>query len=563
MFSLLGSGLAMAQAGAVAQPPHPEPSRPNTPASVVAEQDPRFDILEFEVDGNSVLNAIAIERAVTPFLGPNRSMKDVEDARVALEKVYQGAGFLTVFVDVPEQRVDGGVVRLKVIEGRVERLSVTGSRYFSQGYIREKVPEFAAGQVPNFNEAQRQLALVNRTEERRVQPVLKPGRAPGAVEVDLKVSDELPLSGSVELNNNHAADTEPLRLAASLRYDNLFQRDHSVAVNIVTAPQAPRQSSVLVVNYAVPMDSGNSVVAYGVVSNSTVDTLGGTTVLGDGTTLGLRYVLPFFGSDASAGYHSLTFGADYKDLKERVNFGTGSLSTPLRYLPLQLAYSGQWQGDGASTQLSATFVGAMRRVLQRKVDCPGTIGPVDQFACKRQGADGGFATLRLDGRHTEPWWWGTSLALRLAGQVATQQLVSSEQFSIGGAESVRGYLEGAASGDYGALASLEWRSANLVPGFKRLFSDDPAAGATGAAGAPSGLLNEVVLLSFVDAARAYTIDPAVGQAGRVPLLSAGVGLRVGGRGGLSAGVEVAWPHRRTARQADDDPRVHARVGLKF
>lgn len=505
--------------------------------------------------GNSVLDVIAIERAVMPFLGPKRSMNDIEGARVALEKAYQGAGYLTVFVDVPEQRVDGGMVQLKVIEGRIERLSVSGSRYFSQGYIRSKVPEFAEGRVPNFNNAQRQLAVVNRTEERRVQPVLKPGRTPGTVEVDLKVSDQLPLSGSVELNNQHVADTEPLRLAASLRYDNLFQRDHSVAFNIVTAPQEPKQSSALVANYTVPLDNGDSVIVYGVASNSTVDTLGGTTVLGDGTTLGLRYAIPF-GSGASS-YHSLTFGVDYKDLKERVNFGTDGLSTPVRYLPLQLAYAGQWQGEGSNTQLNATFVAAVRRILQRKVDCPGTIGPVDQFACKRQGADGGFATLRLDGRHTEPWWWGSSVSLRLAGQIATQPLISSEQFSIGGAESVRGYLESAAPGDYGVLGSVEWRTPNLAGALGRLLSNDVQS-----AGTP-GLLTELVLLSFVDAGRVNTIDPAVGQPARVPLLSGGIGLRMGARNALSLGLEVAWPHRAIARQPVNDPRVHARLGLKF
>ena len=108
-----------------------------------AEQGPMFDILEFQIQGNTVLAVAAIENAVIPFLGPKRRMESVESARAALEKAYQDSGYLTVFVDVPEQKVEAGVVVLKVTEGRVARLKVSGSRYFSQGYIRERVTELA------------------------------------------------------------------------------------------------------------------------------------------------------------------------------------------------------------------------------------------------------------------------------------------------------------------------------------------------------------------------------------------------------------------------------------
>ena len=62
----------------------------------------RFDVLEYVIDGNTVLSVERVEQAVTPFLGPGLSMARVEAARAALEKAYQDAGYLSVFVDVPE-----------------------------------------------------------------------------------------------------------------------------------------------------------------------------------------------------------------------------------------------------------------------------------------------------------------------------------------------------------------------------------------------------------------------------------------------------------------------------
>jgi hemolysin activation/secretion protein len=365
----------------------------------------RFDILEFEIDGNSVLGAREIEGAVLPFLGLGKQMADVEAARVALEKVYQERGYLTVLVDVPEQRIEGGVVRLAVTEGRIEKLAVTGSRYFSQGFIRSKVPELQEGRVPNFNQVQAELAAVNRTAERRVQPVLRPGIEPGTVQVDLKVDDKLPLSANVELNNLHAPDTETLRLVAGIRYDNLWQRDHSLALNFITSPEDTSQTRVISANYSIPMDSGATWLLYAVDSKSNVVTLGGTAVVGNGTTLGTRYVWPI--ASSPQGFHTLSAGVDYKDLKEDVRFGSDTISTPLTYLPFQFAYNGNWFGEARTSNLTATLAAASRSFLQRDVDCPGNVGPVDQFACKRRGADGGFVWLRTDARHSERFEFGT------------------------------------------------------------------------------------------------------------------------------------------------------------
>lgn len=526
---------------------------------------PLFDILEFQVEGNSVLSNGAIERAVTPFLGEGKQMAAVEAARVALEKAYQGAGYLTVFVDVPEQRVDAGVVILNVTEGRVARLKVSGSRYFSQGYIREKVPELADGKVPNFNEVQRQLALVNRTEERRVQPIMRAGVVPGTVETELKVDDKLPLAGAVEINNRAAADTRPLRLAASVRYENLFQLDHSIALSLSTAPQDTAESRVLSINYTIPGDDQAAWVGYFVNSDSNVAALGSVNVLGKGKTFGLRYVRPVTGA-ATDVTHSVSLGVDYKDMKEDTRSGSSVISTPLRYLPFQFAYNGSFDhGAQRLTLLSLQLAVAFRPILQRDVDCPG--GTADQFACKRQGGDGGFATLRTDLRHSLPLGSASagSLNLRMGGQIATGPVPSGEQYTIGGAETVRGYYEAEGAGDRGVLGSVEWRSADLGVRISRWFGDEAGTGSGNNAGAGAGAawVSQSYALAFVDVARAYIFEPATGQAPHTSLAGAGFGLRVKVRKSVSGEFDLAWPLKPTTATPDRSPRAHVRLAVDF
>lgn len=513
-----------------------------------APEAPRFDVLEYVVEGNTVLEVTEIEQAVTPFLGPGRSLDDVEQARAALEKAYQSAGWLSVVVDIPEQRVDAGEVRLRVLEGRVERLSVTGARYVDQGMIRRRVPELAAGKVPNFERVQAQLAAASR-DDRRLQPVLRPGSAPGTVDAELKVEDRAPWSGSVELHNDHADDTDPWRLHASVRYANLWQRDHALSLTAITAPREPSQSQVLVASYGWPMDDGWSGSAYAVWSDSVVEPVGAT-VFGQGFTLGLRaqYAFAYGG-----GYHSISLGADFKDLKERLQFGDDSLSTPLRYLPLQVAWTGTWPEARRLTTLNAQWTMAFRGLLSRDVECPGDVGPVDQFACKRQGGDGGFNHLRLDLRHQRPapWdGWGR-WSLRLQAQLASQPLVSAEQFAVGGADTVRGYLQAEASGDRGLQGSAEWEGPSLLSA--------PGGDVDGAA----GWLRALSLVGFVDVARIWVEAPSVGQQPRRSLIGAGVGLRLRAAAGLSAEADLAWPGKAAVATEAGDPRLHLRMQAQF
>ncbi|MCV2367302.1 ShlB/FhaC/HecB family hemolysin secretion/activation protein [Roseateles oligotrophus] len=514
---------------------------------------PKFDILEFEIDGNTRLSDLQIEAAVLPFLGPQLGMTEVEAARAALEKAYQSAGYLTVFVDVPEQRVDGGVIRLTVLEGRVGALYVTGSQYYAQGRIRSAVTELAPGQVPNFNTVQQQIASVSRGDERRVQPVLKPGRAPGTVEAELKVEDKLPLGGSIDFSNAAALGTDPFRMAANLHYDNFLQRDHVISLSLMGAPASPKESRVVVFNYTAPLADGDTLNFTAIDSSSDLESLGGTRVLGRGTTLGFRYGMSKPLPDS---VHSLSVGFDYKNLTEDVRTSGGVIASPLQYMPFQAGYNGAWWGDTLQQQLSVTAVLGLRPLLQNtRGDCQlldGSFGPADQFACKRRGADGGFATLRGDWRVTQRLG-PAELGLRLSGQLANQSLTSAEQFSVGGADTVRGYDEGAATGDRGLLASLELRSRNLAPGLLAAFE-----------GATLPAFSEIVFYGFADAARVNLYNPEPGQQARTPLLGTGLGFRLAVQQGLSLALD--WGQRRKpvpSNPAASSEHVHVRAGLRF
>ena len=162
--SAQGDEQASSSAGSAARPA----------AIAAAEPKHTFDIWELQVEGNSLLDRVLIERTVYPFVGPDKTINDVEAARLALETFYRDSGYATAVVDIPEQQVSEGIVRLKVVEGKVERVRVAGSRYFSLGRIVAGAPADAPGQAPQLGGAS---ALPPRAAVRPA-PLHRRGRAP-------------------------------------------------------------------------------------------------------------------------------------------------------------------------------------------------------------------------------------------------------------------------------------------------------------------------------------------------------------------------------------------------
>jgi len=106
------------------------------PKTAPASAPAKFEINEYLVRGNTLLDSVDIESAVEPFLGPGRNLDDVHAARDALQKLYQAKGFQSVVVEVPPQQVKGGVLLLQVAENHIGRMRVEGAKYHSPQAIR-------------------------------------------------------------------------------------------------------------------------------------------------------------------------------------------------------------------------------------------------------------------------------------------------------------------------------------------------------------------------------------------------------------------------------------------
>jgi hemolysin activation/secretion protein len=517
-WGFMGTGLAADAA------PAPEPT-----------QEASFDLLELRVKGNTLLEKTQLERAVYPYLGLKKTIATVEEARKNLEKVYQDAGFQTVAVDIPEQDVKNGVVYLQVVEGKVSRLRVKDSRYFSLDKIKAGVPELAEGKVPNMPKMQAQIAALGQeSADRKITPIMRAGDTPGTLEVDLKVKDNLPLHGRLELNGRNVATTSLTRLAASMHYDNLWQKMHSVSLMYQVAPEVSEEVDVWAATYMLPLPQTDAKLALYTVHSSSdarVANVGDTTVLGIGEIYGARFVKPLPVLDRYS--HSLTLGVDYKDFLQDTSGGIENQS-PVSYLPFMVRYGSAYSTKNslASFELGINF------------SVRGLGNDAAEFSKRRPGSQTDYAVLlgNADFSHNLPF--GMEVYSRFTGQLADSPLINNEQMSLGGMESVRGYFETQALADDGMVASLELRSPHLLPG-------------------SMDVVDKLQAIAFVDGGLGWIQNPLADEPERNDLASAGLGLRFKVWQYFEGVLDLGFPLLKLDQVEAGDPKLHFLIASEF
>lgn len=516
----------------------PEASRPSK----------RFDIDEYRVEGSVTLPQEDVEEAVYPSLGPGRSAQDVEKARAALEKTYHDKGYQTVSVSVPQPEPRGGVVVLKVTEMKVGRLRVKNSRYFDLDRIKGRAASLTEGTVPNFNDVTRDIVALNQWSDRRVTPALRAGVAPGTVDVDLNVDDKLPMHASIEINNRQSPNTTESRVSATAHYDNLWQLGHSLSVTYQVAPQRVRDAQAISASYLarLPDIEWLSVLMYGVVSRSDVATIGGMNVVGPGEIVGARAVMTLPSRDGF--FHTLSAGVDYKHFDQTVKIGSDGFNTPITYAPLVASYGASWQEEKALTQLNIGLTAGLRGAGSDPAD----------WDAKRYKATADFVVVKADVSRTQELPEGFQLYGKVQGQVADQPLVSSEQLSLGGIDTVRGYLESEVLGDKGIAGTVELRSPNIGAWLQGQMKDE-----TGQGPPRFTTFNEWRVFGFADAGTARLNEPLPEQQAQFDLWSYGVGTRFRMFDYFNGMVALAVPMVTQSHSQARDPRLHFRVWGEF
>ena len=507
---------------------------------VAAEVSLRFDILKYEVQGNTLFKAEQVLALVTPFTGKQRDFGDVQRAVEALEEAYRAAGYSAVQVLLPEQELERGVVTLKVIEARVGKIDIEGNQYFDSDNIRRSLPILREGISPNTRAISAAVVAANDNPAKKLNVTLRAGDAEGEVNVKVEVADENPRKFFLTLDNTGNAQTGSYRLGLGFQHANLANRDHALTLQYITSPEKPELVSIYSIAYRLPVyawgDSMDFFAAYSDVDAGTTSTPAGPLQFtGKGKILGARYnwILPRQG-----GYeHRFILALDYRAFLNTCSIagaavcGTGGADVTVH--PLGVSYSGQLARASGQTAFSAG--------LSRNVPGGAKGGSAD-FENARPGARADYSVVRLNVNHLTVYGGDWQSRVAFSAQYSPDALVPGEQFGLVGSNAVRGFLEREIANDKGYVANLE------------LYSPD-FGGTLGNANARA-----LVFYDFGQVSRNHVLPSEVAGASAS---SIGAGLRFNVKKDLAFRVDVARVINEGITLRGGSVRAHAGLVLSY
>jgi hemolysin activation/secretion protein len=536
------------------------PADASAPSSTTAPvPEPRFNIDKFTVHGATLITAEGLQLLLAPYIGKGKDFGDVQRALEALEKSYTSKGYSAVQVILPEQQIDKGEVEFQVVEARIGKIVVEGNKYFDEANIRASLPRLLPGQPPNIFHISDNLRVANESPAKQTTVLLRSGAEEGQVDAVVRVADERPNKLSVTLDNTGTEQTGVFRLGVGYQNANMFNRDHVLNAQYVTAPNDDDKTNrlglypskhVLIfgMQYRIPLyrqgdslefSGGYSNVNSGVVANL-------FTISGSGTILGARYNqnLPKLGDLE----HKLSYGLDWRGYRNSVRqlevAGFG-LVPDVTVHPVTLTYAGVFR----KSESDSNFFVSVSQNLPGGNDggtgaFHGDISVVPVRPPSRADANPRYFVTRWGFNHNRALPRDWQFRFGMSGQLTRDMLVAGEQFGIGGADSVRGFLEREIINDNGYRGTLELYS----PDFGSIV---PLTSA------------RLRALAFYDWGGVRRMRPAVIEQNGQHVGSAGFGLRFSRNTNLSVRLDVATVLDSGGLQKIGDVRVHASMAYIY
>jgi hemolysin activation/secretion protein len=162
------------------------PSRPGD--TILKPGGPKFLLRRLEFDDSKFLSRQELDPLAAPLTGRQVDFSDLQKLIAAINALYATKNIPTGIATLPPQDVKDGVVKIKLTEGRLEKMSVTGVVQTWPGYILHKV-EQPAGEVLDVPQLGRDVTWFNRTNDVQIRALLQPGTSFGLTDVQLAATE--------------------------------------------------------------------------------------------------------------------------------------------------------------------------------------------------------------------------------------------------------------------------------------------------------------------------------------------------------------------------------------
>lgn len=402
------------------------------------------DVTAYAVD-DSVPAALraALPGLTSKFTGKGRSYEDLVNAASAVTRFLQRElGFYLGYAYLPEQSPSGGVVRIAVLEGRLDEVVLNWPERMpvDRSVVEAYLARLKPGEILRVRDVERIVFLVNDLRGLTARFEVKAGRTPGTASLVVTAQPEDRLAGRVEVDSLGSRYSGVLRGSALATVASPLGRGDGLVVNALSS--FTRGLEFVLAGYTLPVGADGLKVG---VSASYVrykldaSLLADTQLSGDATAVTLYGLYPVVRSRNLNLFSLLSI--DSKRFNDKL-FGATQKKTST---DLTLAVSGDARDDLLSGGVNTYELVALRGNLKLP---RGTLNDNPP----------NFTLGRMNVSRLQNIINNRLLALAsFKGQYALNNLDSTEQFQLGGPDRVRAFGPGEGTGDSGGVFSLELR----------------------------------------------------------------------------------------------------------
>lgn len=430
------------------QPPAPSPElNLSSPIpGTVAPGGPSVSVTRVDLTGNQAFPSAQLLAQLGDYEGKQYDMAGMQGLANQLTRYYHNAGYPFARVYLPAQGLEGGVLRLQVVEGRYGEVKAEGDAALTaraQSYLSP----LKSGDIIESAPLERAALLLSDLPGVTASPLIRPGQQMGTGDLVVQVDRGDRVNGSVGLDNQGNRYTGQYRANAALSINSPFMLGDQITLRAQRTSEALNYGDV---GYSAPLGSSGlrGRIGYGYTGYelgkefSDLDAHGTAKV----ASAGLSY--PLIRSQS----RNLTLGIDFMHKKLRDDYRAAEIvqnkfsnSVPIAaQFDVRDGLGGGGLTYGALTWTPGTL----------KLD--GALATADALSANTAGH---YNKLNLDIARIQAISSRWSLFGRFSGQWTNDNLDSSEDFGLGGPAGVRAYPVGEGYGDRGWLTQLEVRYA--------------------------------------------------------------------------------------------------------
>lgn len=454
---------------------------PPTPQVIPNDIPGAIKVTSFEVEGSTVFSKQELDKVTKDLINKPISFSELLQAADRITSLYTSGCndnnskqpcYVNSGAYIPADqtfKVDGGVVKIKVIEGSLENIQVKGTRRLNSDYVRNRLA-LGADKPLNLKKLLEALQLLTNELNpliKNIKAELGTGATPGGSVLAVEVTEAKTFSAQINLNNNRQPSIGSFERQIQFNQANLLGLGDGLSVSYANTDG----SNSVNTSYAIPLNPQNGTLTFyysyatSEVIEKPFDVLG---IKGTSQEYGITYRQPLIRTPTKEFALSLSATRRESDLGflealvgQRIPYPSPGADANGQTRATILRFAQDW------TQRSSSQVLAARSQLSLGIDAL-------DATINNTGPDGEFFAWSGQAQWVKLLAPDTLFIARTDLQLAFLPLLPSEQIGIGGQGTVRGYRQDRTLADNGFIASAEFRYPVLrIPEIQGLLQVTP------------------------------------------------------------------------------------------